>query len=205
MSRFGPDPRRFFDTVYAEGAPWDVGGPQPGLTELFRDYPPAGPVLDLGCGSGDLAIWLAGSGLEVLGIDFSEAAIEQALARADPLPQDTRALLEFRVADALRPSTLGRRFRSVVDSGFYHLFDPDELQDLPRELAAVLEPGGRYYVLAFDIEFPIENVPRRVEEAEIWARFTEDSGWRVLAVRKAEFFSRVGAVPATAACVEWVG
>lgn len=31
MSRFGPDPLTFFETVYRELAPWDIGGPQDDL------------------------------------------------------------------------------------------------------------------------------------------------------------------------------
>jgi hypothetical protein len=45
--------------VYGETPPGDVGGAQPALTALFAEYPPARPVLDVGCGSGDMAIWLA--------------------------------------------------------------------------------------------------------------------------------------------------
>src|SRR5690606_4973053 len=100
MSRFGPDPRAFFDAVYQDVPPWDVGGPQPALEALLDEFPPAGPALDLGCGSGDQAIALARRGLEVVGVDFGEAAGEQARAKAAALPPELAGRLEFRVADA---------------------------------------------------------------------------------------------------------
>ena len=63
MSRFGPDPQAFFDAVYRETAPWDVGGAQPALSDLLAAHPPTSPILDVGCGTGELAITLAVSGL----------------------------------------------------------------------------------------------------------------------------------------------
>ena len=202
MSRFGPDPRAFFDGVYLETPPWDVGGAQPALTELFAEHPPEGPVLDVGCGSGDLAISLAHGGLEVLGVDFVDAAVAHARGKAAALPPEVAGRLEFRVADALRPSLLGRRFGSVVDSGFLHLFDPAECDRFAVEVAAALVPGGRYYLLAFAVEFDIPHSPRAITEEELRARFTAERGWRVRTVRPAEFLSRVARVPATAACIE---
>lgn len=86
MSRFGPDPRSFFNIVYSDNPPWDVGGPQPALSALLTEYPPMNPILDVGCGSGDLAISLARLGHEVTGIDFVEAAVSQARQKTVSLP-----------------------------------------------------------------------------------------------------------------------
>ncbi|HEU0076863.1 MAG TPA: class I SAM-dependent methyltransferase [Longimicrobiaceae bacterium] len=203
MSRFGPDPLAFFDAVYRETPPWDVGGPQPAMSALLAGHPPAGPVLDVGCGSGDLAISLARGGLQVLGIDFVDTAVEQAREKAGALPPGVARLAEFQVADALRPSLLRRRFGSVVDSGFFHLFDPGTCDRFVDDLASALLPGGRYYLLAFATEFAIPNSPRRVSEEELRARFASERGWRILELRPAEFQSRVAApVPAVGACIE---
>src|SRR5262245_1213642 len=93
----------FFDSAYGETPPWDIGEAQPDLIALFNEYPPAGPVLDLGCGTGDLALALARRGLTVLGIDLAEAAIHQARAKAAAVA-DVGRLTEFRVGDALHPA-----------------------------------------------------------------------------------------------------
>lgn len=202
MSRFGTDPLAFFEGVYREPAPWDIGKPQPAMAALLADHPPEGPVLDVGCGSGDLAIHLAERGNDALGIDFVEEAIKQARSKKAALPRTVADRVEFRVADALRPSLLGRTFGAVVDSGFYHLCDADECDRLVDEFAKVLRPGGRLYLHEFAVSFPVPNVPRQVSEAELRERFTLERGWRVLSIRAGAFLSRVAPVPATLACVE---
>lgn len=202
MSRFGPDPLAFFDAVYRDPAPWDVGEAQPALLKLIEEFPPAGPVLDVGCGSGDLAIALAHRGFEVLGVDFVETAVKQARAKANGLPDDVRQRLRFQVGDALHPSQLGYRAGMVVDSGFLHLFDPDVRDRFATELWTALPPGGRYYVLGFAVTFPIEHAPLQVDCEELARRFSPARGWRIVACRSGEFLSRVGTTPATAACVE---
>ena len=203
MSRFGADPLAFFNAVYRELPPWEIGGPQPAMAALLARHPPASPVLDVGCGSGDLALYLAQQGCQVLGIDFVAPAIAAAQAKADTLPADVARLVDFQVADALAPSRLGRQFGAVVDSGFLHLLDSEQSDLYSAELAAALRPGGRYYLHAFAVEFPVPNVPRSVDANEIQARFSAANGWRILDLYAGEFLSRVAPpVPATCACIE---
>ena len=203
MSRFGPDPLGFFSSVYQNSAPWDIGAPQPAMAALIEKYPPLDPILDLGCGSGDLAIYLARLGHQVVGIDFVESAIRNAQDKAATLPRETGLSLRFQVADALKPSLLQQKFGAIFDSGFYHLFDPDPCGHLIDEVASVLKPHGCYYLHEFAIEFPVPHVPRRISPDELQTRFTVGKGWRIKEIRTAEFLSRVAPpVPATCACIE---
>ncbi|MBL8102265.1 MAG: class I SAM-dependent methyltransferase [Anaerolineales bacterium] len=203
MSKFGSDPLSFFNFIYREIPPWDVGGPQPAMSALLAEYPPENPILDVGCGSGDLAIHLAKLGHQVVGIDFVDTAIAHAQEKISSLPPETARLLNFQVADALQPSLLQMKFGSVVDSGFLHVLDEDQSSRFIRDLALALRPGGRYYLLAFATEFPIPNTPRKVTEEELKARFTPKNGWSIKDIRSAEFLSRVAPpVAAIGACVE---
>jgi hypothetical protein len=102
----------------------------------------------------------------------------------------------------LRPSRLEIPFGAVVDSGFFHVFDSDQRDLFVNELAATLIPGGRYYLLAFAVEFPLPNTPLEVTEEEVRTRFSSERGWRVLSIRSAEFQSRMVPVPALAVCIE---
>ena len=203
MSRFGSDPLSFFNAIYQETPPWDIGTPQPAMSALLGKYPPTSPILDVGCGSGDLSIYLAGLGYQVLGIDFVEAAIANAKKKIASLPSEAARLLSFQVADALKPSLLGSQFRSVVDSGFFHLFDPEQGDRYVDELALSILPRGRYYLHAFAIEFPVSSMPRQITAEEVRARFTSERGWHVREIQSVGFLSRVAPpVPAICACIE---
>lgn len=204
MPRFGSDPHEFFEGVYREAAPWDIGAPQPAMAALLDDYPPEGPALDVGCGSGDLALHLAARGLETLGIDFVEEAITQANAKRRAASTQLRDRLTFRVANALAPTALGISVGTVVDSGFYHLFEPAECRDYVSELASTLRRGGRLYLHEFAIGFPGPNLPREVTEEELREQFAAPH-WRVVDIRSGEFSSRVAPVPGILACIERSG
>jgi hypothetical protein len=45
-------------------------------------------------------------------------------------------------------------------------------------------------------------VPRGITEAELRRHFEAGNGWKLLALRSAEFLSRVGSIPAICACFE---
>jgi SAM-dependent methyltransferase len=203
LGRFGDDPRGFFERVYSDVAPWDVGGAQPDMARMLEDYPPADPVLDLGSATGDLAISLAMRGHSVVGLEFVQTAVDQAREKAVGLPTDVGARLRFEVGDATRPSALGVSFGAVLDSGFIHLLDPEDTDRFVTDLRKSLAPGGHYYLHEFAVEFPIENVPRAITEEEIHTRFNPVTGWRVVEVRPATFLNRVAQpTPAIVACIE---
>ena len=193
----------YFDSAYSETPPWDIGKPQPDLITLLEEFPPSGPMLEVGCGAGDLSIELARRGLNVLGMDAAESAIAQARtkAAADPSISDQ---VEFRVGDALHPENLRHTFGAVVDSGFFHLFGHPEREQFAQALANTLTVGGRYYLLGFAFDSPVPNSPRQVRDSEPGELFALERGWRILALRPAKFIVRMApqGVPAIAACIE---
>jgi SAM-dependent methyltransferase len=197
-----PD-RAFFDAVYEGRAPWDVGAAQPDLLALLDELPPTEPILDLGCGTGDLVVALARRGHHVIGIDFAAAAIDEARRRAAALSEHERASIRLEVADALHPAAYAGSIGSAVDSGFYHLFEEPQRRPLAAELRAALPPLGRYYMLGFAIEIPSADAPRRVASEEIARIFTPEAGWTMVAVRPARFVTNgFGDIPALAVCLQ---
>ena len=62
--------------------PWDIGRPQQEFVRLEEAGEIQGSVLDIGCGTGENALYLAGLGHDVWGIDSAPLAIEKAKAKA---------------------------------------------------------------------------------------------------------------------------
>jgi SAM-dependent methyltransferase len=161
-----------WDASYQDGpAPWDVG-PQPAVVRLAAAGAFTGPVLDVGCGSGDNALHLASLGLPVLGVDVAETALAIARAKA----ADRGLEVEFAVADAYRLDRLGRRFATVLDSGMFHTCDAGERPRYAAGLVSVTDPGAILYVLCFSDEGPGTG-PHPVSRADLHTAF--DSGWDV--------------------------
>ena len=169
--------RAAFEELYAGPAPWDVGKPQGVFVAAAARV--AGRVLDAGCGTGENALFFAGRGHPVVGIDFVEEAIRRARAKAAGrgLP------VEFLVKDALTLGDWGERFAGVIDSGLFHVFSDADRRRYVAGLARVLEPGGRLFLMCFSDEEPGTEGPRRVSRQELYDVFSV--GWEVESIQPA--------------------
>ncbi|MGH7740061.1 MAG: class I SAM-dependent methyltransferase [bacterium] len=157
-----------FERRYQEGLPpWEIGRPQSWVVELFDQEAFAGEVLDVGCGTGENALFLSSRGLSVTGVDFSRTAIEMAQEKAVQRQASTR----FRVGNALRLDLMKRKFDTVLDSAVFHVFTDKERPLYTESLAAVLRPGGVAYVVCFSEKEPEGWGPRRVTQSEIRRAF----------------------------------
>jgi ubiquinone/menaquinone biosynthesis C-methylase UbiE len=164
---------RMFDEAYRKRPLWDLGHPRKQFIELVRQGEITGPVLDIGCGTGENALFFAEQGLEVWGIDFAPRAIQ----RAEEKARERGIPVQFRVQDALALENLGRTFMTATDSGFFHTLSDRDRAVFARSLARVLVPGGRYFMISFSDREPCGYGPRRVSESEIRECFSD--GWSV--------------------------
>jgi SAM-dependent methyltransferase len=155
-------PQPDWDERYQAGeTPWDTGEPDEYLVEFVRSGSVArGRALDVGCGTGTNALWLAGQGFAVLGIDISSAGIERARAKAG-----TRALdCHFATADFLHDTLPDGPFDLVFDRGCFHVFDKSEDRArFAKRVASLLKRDGRWLSLIGSTEGPEREYgpPRR--------------------------------------------
>lgn len=173
--------QQMFDDSYRGSPPWDVSGPKKQFIDLFRAGAITGSVLDIGCGTGELALFFAEQGLEAWGIDFSPRAIRKAEQKA----AERGSTATFRVQNAHLLGDLGRRFDTATDAGCFHTFEPRERPSFALSLAAVLRPGGKYFMLCFSDAEPGGNYPRRISQQEIHDTFR--NGFTVDSIEPAVF------------------
>lgn len=180
------DRGRFTDYYELPKAPWDIGRPQRPFVEASERISAAGQgrparVLDIGCGTGDLAIYLAGLGCEVTGLDFLDGPIEIARRKAKAAGVEAT----FLVMDALAVGEIPERFDAVTDCGLFHVFDDVRRAAYVSALARLLEPGACVFILCFSDSEPSEHGPRRVSERELRDAFAD--GWVVESIEPARF------------------
>ncbi|MGH8274776.1 MAG: class I SAM-dependent methyltransferase [Gammaproteobacteria bacterium] len=160
-------PHPDWNESYLSGdAPWDTGEPDNHLVEFVRSGAIApGRALEVGCGTGTNALWLAGQGYVALGIDIAPLAIEQARANAADSKPDCR----FETLDFLNDTVPGAPFDFVFDRGCFHVFDAHENRaGFAGRVATLLAPEGRWLSLAGSTEGgEREEGPPRLTASEV--------------------------------------
>jgi SAM-dependent methyltransferase len=145
--------RRTYDVMYRLGAPWE-GQPREELVHLVRsgrlspDRLAPGRAVDLGCGSGSNAIFLADHGFEVTGVDFSPIALQKARISAKGRPGRT---VEFVLGDLTRESVPGVAgpFDLLVDYGTLDDLKGEKRAAMARTVKRLARPGAVFLLWCF--------------------------------------------------------
>jgi SAM-dependent methyltransferase len=172
---------QIFEGVDLPNIPWDIGAAQPVVIEAERADRFHGAVVDVGCGPGDNAIFLAGQGHQVTGIDVAATAIEQAGQRAKEGGVD----IQFTVADATSLEGFEGRFDSVLDAACYHCLTEDARHAYATALHRATRPGALLTLFAFPAGSGLAAVLGVSEDnlRTTWGR----AGWEITDLRQARY------------------
>ncbi len=154
-----------WDERYRTGTlPWDRKAPDANLVDIVKSYPiPGGKALEIGCGTGTHAIWLAENGFEVTALDIAPTAVEMAGEKA----QKAGVEIDFQVADFLAKGADidGGPFDFIFDRGVFHSrFVGKRKRELfARRVSSHLRDNGLWLSLVGckDYDNPLSNMPRR--------------------------------------------
>ena len=119
-------------------------GPNRFLAPEVRDLHP-GRALDLGCGEGRNAIWLAEQGWQVTGVDFSAVGLE----KARQLAAERGVNVDWVRADLLEYQPSPSAFELVIV--FYIQLPAPELSVVIKKAVGALAPGGTLLVVGHDL------------------------------------------------------
>jgi SAM-dependent methyltransferase len=154
-----------WDAMYREGTPaWETGAP---ATELVRTLDEGvispGTTLEVGCGTGADAVYLARRGFEITGVDCSPLAIERAHSRAEM----ESAAVCFVLGDVFKFAEKAEPFDFVYDAGFYHFMRQVNLSRYLDLLWRTTRPGSFCLTLAGSTGETAEGGPPQVSQEEI--------------------------------------
>jgi len=168
-----------FRAMYRFGfKPWDSGVEPPELKALIegpqRRMP--GKALDLGCGTGTNAVYMAQHAWDVTAIDFVPAAIAAARKRADAARVKPRLL----VGDVTRLESLGAGggYTLAFDQGCLHSIPDDRRDAYAAGLTRATVSGADYLVFGFHSERPTPLMQTHLSREELERRL--GASWEIV-------------------------
>jgi thioredoxin reductase/SAM-dependent methyltransferase len=167
------DPTDFWEGFYVQN-PWSGRPNQALVNELTSRPMDRGTALDLGCGAGADAIWLAQQGWKVTGVDIASAALDHAAAEADAAGVAERVRwLRHDLSDGMPNGEW-----DLVTAAYLHSPVELEREKVLRQAAAAVAPGGTLLVIghqdhpasehAQDVSFPTPDEVLATLDVEGW-------------------------------------
>lgn len=159
-----PFDREYWEDRYsAAGQAWS-GAPNEVLIALAAPLSP-GRALDIGCGEGADALWLAQQGWQVTGVDIAQSALTKARTHAESVDQSAAARIDWEQHDLTRWAPEPRSF-DLVSSQFMHLPEPIR-STLFLSLAAAIAPGGSLLIVGHDASDVGHDSPHKGHLSEL--------------------------------------
>jgi SAM-dependent methyltransferase len=142
----------FWDLMYLfKKTPWDTGITPPEIVSVIESGKvPIGRALDLGCGTGTNAIYLAQHGFTVTALDVSRRAISLAKRKTRSAELTDRVRLERGDVTLMRRWVLGGSIDFAYDIGCFHNLKAEARQRYVAALTGVLKPGAIFMLYAFE-------------------------------------------------------
>lgn len=142
----------YWDSAYRNGdfEHWELNYPSPELVAIVAAgiLKKNSRILDVGCGGGLDAIFLAQCGFNVMGVDFSSVALKIAERRAE----EARVEVDWRFGNALDLPVEDETIDFVTDRGLFHVIEDGDRPKYSSELCRVLRLQGRALIRGASLE-----------------------------------------------------
>ena len=195
-------PRVDFDALYrgdspGEGIaamttpPWDTKAPNENVIAWQTGGWVHGDVLDIGCGLGDNAIYLAKNGHTVTGLDISPTALVTAEQRA----KDAGVDLTFAVADSTKLDGYTDAFDIVIDSGLFHSLDDEGRRSYVAAVHRATRPGATLLLSCFSDANPAGKDWRPAVSEATLRDILGAAGWDITSLEPATLHGELDGAP----------
>jgi SAM-dependent methyltransferase len=161
--------------------PWDNKAPSESVIAWETGGRVHGDVLDIGCGLGDNAVYLAKNGHTVTGLDISPTALKTAEQRA----KDAGVDVKFAVADSTKLDGYTDAFDTVIDSGLFHSLDDDGRRSYTAVVHRATRPGATLLLSCFSDANPVGKEPRPAVSEETLRDVLGGAGWDITSLEPA--------------------
>ncbi len=191
--------KQSFQERYETGdTPWEIRRPDHNLTTMVKQAPiKPSKAIDIGCGSGNNAIWLAEQGFTMTGCDNSETAIKQAKEKT----KAAKVTCSFQVTDFLHDVIPGAPFPFAFDRGCFHCFKEEGfLSEYAQKIATILEDNGTWLSLIGNSDEPrTEDGPPQLSALMISQ--TVEPFFEILSLTSGYFDSKLSPAPRNWICL----
>lgn len=143
------EPQHFWNDFYDtfQNIPFFVNKPDENLVHYFeKNMINPGKVLEIGCGAGRNAIYLAKNGCSVVGVDISDKALKWAQRRMN----EENVNIEFVCANIFELDYEQNSFDFIYDSGCFHHIAPHRRVSYIDMIDKLLKPGGYFALCSFE-------------------------------------------------------
>jgi SAM-dependent methyltransferase len=150
-----------------------------------------GHVLDIGCGLGDNAIYLAKNGHTVTGLDISPTALTTAEQRA----KDAGVDVKFAVADSTKLDGYTDAFDTVIDSGLFHSLDEEGRRRYVAAVHRASRPGATLLLSCFSDANPAGKEWRPAVSEATLRDVLGAAGWDIVWLEPASLRGELDGAP----------
>jgi SAM-dependent methyltransferase len=150
-----------------------------------------GDVLDIGCGFGDNAIYLAENGHPVTALDISPTA----LATAEQRASDAGVDVTFAVADSTKLDGYTDAYDTVIDSGLFHSLDDDGRRRYVAAAHRATRPGATLLLSCFSDANPASTDWRPAVSEATLRDVLGTAGWDITSLEPATLRGELDGAP----------
>jgi len=174
-----------FKNHYRKGfMPWVHKNPDFNLVKVVEEWPikPC-KTLEMGCGTGVDALWLASQNFDVTACDVSEIAIRMA---ENNQPEKLKSC-HFHILDCLTDVIPGSPFEFIFDRGYFHSYKTKKgRREVAEKIADLLEPHGLWLSVSGSFDAPERDTgPPRLRAKDIVDAVEEH--FRILSLKATHF------------------